>query len=71
MISSRLVVRRYSRPDFSGVQRLERHTFLLGVLVRVEVLDTEKVPAWAAIQSGALGYTDWRSRFAEHIDAGA
>lgn len=62
-------VRRWTRQDFTGIQRLERVTKVLGITVLVRVLDAEDVPSWATIQRACLGYTDWESRiFAQHAD---
>ena len=60
-------IRRWTRRDFTGYQRLERVTKVLGLTVWIRVMDAEDVPSWVAIQRGALGYTDWESRlFAQH-----
>ena len=69
-MASRLVVRRYSVRSLwpaGSFQRLERHHYIGPLRVWVTVVDSEDVPPWAAIQLGALGYTDWVSRFSEHI----
>jgi hypothetical protein len=67
-LSSTMVVkRRNHRTEFSAIQVLLREWRLGGLTVFTEEIDREEVPAWALIQVGALGYTDWRSKFAEHI----
>ena len=61
-------VRRYgNRREFGSLQKLERAWRLFGVCVFRQVIDAEEVPAWAEIQTGALGSTEWRSRFAAYI----
>ena len=68
MMASRIEVRRYRRRgEFGSVQELQRRRYLFGICVCIQKLDSEEVPAWAEIQLGALGYTDWQSKFAEHI----
>lgn len=69
MITTTYCVRRWTRQDFSGVQQLERVTRVFGMTVWVAVIDSEPVPSWAAIQLGALGYTEWKSRlFTQYAD---
>jgi hypothetical protein len=55
-------IRRWTRRDFTGLQKLERVTLLLGVAVFIWEVDREDVPAWATIQQASLGCTDWQSR---------
>ncbi len=69
MITTAYRVRRWTRQDFTGYQVLERVTRILGIAVWVSEVDREDVPSWAAIQSGALGFTDWKSRlFDQYAD---
>lgn len=64
-LNTKIEVRRYgNRREFGSLQKLERAWRLFGVCVFRQVIDTEEVPAWAEIQAGALGSTEWRSRFA-------
>jgi hypothetical protein len=64
VVTSMLVVRFPRDPRrFGGTQYLLRQWRVFGVLVWTQVVDTEEVPAWAEIQLGALGSTDWRSKF--------
>lgn len=62
MIKTTHRVRRWTRNDFSGTQKLERVTWVLGIPVWVAAVDQEEVPIWATIQRAALGYTEWESR---------
>lgn len=62
LITTSYRVRRWTRQDFTGYQVLERVTCVLGLPVRVSKIDREDVPGWVAIQRGALGFTDWKSR---------
>lgn len=48
-------------------QRLVKRWNLFGVCVWKKVLDSERVPAWAVIQEGCLGGTDWRSKFVAYL----
>lgn len=69
MITSALRVRRWRCGNkFESVQVLERVTFWRGITIWVAEVDREVVPTWASIQRGALGYTDWRSKFADIPD---
>lgn len=67
---------RYSRrfPRGSGYceeqgeeQALVKRWKWRGITIWRRVLDREAVPNWASIQMGALGFTTWRSKFAEYI----
>lgn len=72
LIQTRIEVRRYSEPGrwpFGDRQELQRRYFLLGICIWYSVIDVESIPPWAVIQLGALGYTDWVSRFAAYIDS--
>lgn len=53
--------------DWTDTQHLMRELRVLGVRVWSWEVDREEVPAWASAQSACLGFTDWRSKFAEHI----
>jgi len=64
--STKVLFYRY-RKDFGGVQRLVRVWRLFGMKVWTTVIDEEEVPAWADIESGALGSTNWRSKFYDYI----
>lgn len=67
-LTAKMEVRRYgNRREFGSVQKLERAWRLFGVCVFRQIIDTEEVPAWAEIQVGALGSTEWRSRFAAYL----
>jgi len=67
-LKTKMEVRRYgNRREFGSLQKLERTWRLFGVCVFRQIIDTEEVPAWAEIQAGALGSTEWRSRFAAYI----
>ena len=67
-LKTKMEVRRYrNRREYGGLQKLERAWRLFGVCMFRQVIDTEEVPAWAEIQAGALGSTEWRSRFAEYL----
>lgn len=69
--SSKKVVRFSSRTKWAARQVLYQEYRLFGVRVWRTKLDEEEVPAWALIEAGALGSTDWRSKFADVISAGA
>ncbi|MDD5325894.1 MAG: hypothetical protein PHR71_11415 [Polaromonas sp.] len=62
MITRTYRIRRWTRQDFTGLQVLEQVTRVFGFAIKVSEIDREEVPGWAAIQRGALGYTDWKSR---------
>lgn len=67
-LKTKMEVRRYGTPrEYGGHQRLERAWYLMGLCVWRQVIDTEEVPAWAEIQLGALGSTEWRSRFSAYM----
>jgi hypothetical protein len=71
LITHEIFVRRWTnRYTFRGRQQLCRRTRILGIRIWTRVLDTERVPAWATIQLGTIGYTDWESKFAAHIGGG-
>lgn len=62
-------IRRWTRGDFTGFQRLQRVTRILGIPIWIETIDEEDVPSWAFIQKACLGHTDWESRlFRQHAD---
>ena len=61
------VQRRSYRKEFGGFQQLLKEWRLFGVNVWTTEVDREDVPAWAEIQLGALGSTEWRSKFAAYI----
>lgn len=68
MISSTTRVKRYScRNEFGGYQLLLKEWRVCGIKVWSQEIDREEVPGWAEIQLGALGSTDWRSKFASYI----
>lgn len=61
-------VRRYSRRhEFGGYQILLKEWRVCGVKVWSQEIEREEVPGWAEIQLGALGSTDWQSKFASYI----
>lgn len=61
------MLRYTNRHNFDGYQVLVRETRLFGVRIWSREIDREEVPSWASIQRATLGYTDWRSRFAQYI----
>lgn len=62
-------IRRWTFRDFTGIQKLECVTKLLGLTVFVWEVDREDVPSWATIQIATLGSTDWKSRlFSQYAD---
>jgi|JI9StandDraft_2_1071091.scaffolds.fasta_scaffold303453_1 hypothetical protein len=68
ILTASMTVRRWSsRTEFGGIQKLLKEWRLFGIKVWTAVLDEETVPAWAEIEIGALGSTEWRSKFAEFI----
>lgn len=53
--------------DQRKTQSLIKQWLIRGRVIWKRVVDTEEVPMWAVIESGALGYTEWKSKFAEHM----
>lgn len=69
LITTTYRIRRWTRADLTGFQRLQRVTRLLGIPVWIKTIDEEDVPSWAFIQKACLGYSDWKSRlFRQHAD---
>lgn len=70
MLTHKDVVQRYSRRGqwpHGSYQELQRRFYLGRFCVWTRVLDREDIPAWAVIQVGTLGSTDWRSKFAAYL----
>lgn len=53
--------------DHFDRQYLVKEWRLFGFRIFKWTLDTEDVPVYASAQKACLGYTDWRSEFAEYI----
>ena len=62
ILTTRYRVRRWTRQDCSGYQRLEWVVSLFGCPVFFWAIDQEDVPSWAYIQRACLGFTEWESR---------
>ena len=63
------VVRWVSRTDIVDCyQVLLRDTHIFGIRIWSREIDREDIPSWASIQRACLGWTEWRSRFADYID---
>lgn len=81
MISTHISVERYTWTQYSRdcprgsgycedqgqYQLLVKRWKFKGFTIWKKVLDREEVPSHVWISAGALGYTDWRSKFAEYI----
>jgi hypothetical protein len=68
MIKTAIRVKRWTRRnEFGGFQQLLKEWRVFGVKVWTKEIDREDVPGWAEIQLATLGYTEWRSKFAEYI----
>jgi hypothetical protein len=65
IIRSTYRIRRWTFNDFTGLQKLECVTKLLGITVFVSEVDREVVPSWVTIQLATLGSSDWKSRLFE------
>ncbi len=61
------VERRSNRKEFGGYQRLLKEWRVFGVKAWTTEVDRETVPGWAEIQLGALGSTDWKSKFSAYM----
>jgi hypothetical protein len=66
MITTAYRIRRWTRMDLTGFQRLERVTQVFGLTVFVWTVAEEQVPSWATIQKACLGSTDWKSTLHQH-----
>ena len=53
--------------DQRDVQNLIKEWRLWGFRIWTRTVDTEIVPNYAIAQAACLGYTDWKSEFAEYI----
>lgn len=62
------VLRWTHRYTYESRQELWRYTLFLGMPIWCKKLDEEDIPAWALIQMACLGSTDWRSKFAGHME---
>ena len=51
-----------------GTQILYRRYKIFGKCIWKTEIDREEYPAWAAIQAGCLGSTDWKSKFLDIIN---
>lgn len=56
-----------NKHSFEGYQVLYKVWKIFNVKIWFSEVDREDVPGWAYIQYGALGYTDWKSKFQEYF----
>jgi hypothetical protein len=54
-----------SRKKFGGHVVLIRRFKIFGFVILTFEIEREEYPSWAAIQKGALGYTEWTSKLVE------
>lgn len=52
---------------FGQRQVLWKRYRLLGIRIWQKRLGSERIPHWAVIQMASLGFTDWKSSFADYI----
>lgn len=68
ILTSKVRVQRWTRRnEFGGFQQLLRDWFVFGKKVWTTEIDREDVPAWAEIQAACFGWTEWKSKFSEHM----
>jgi hypothetical protein len=61
------VKRGSSKQQFESTQHLMKTVYFLGFPFLYFEIDKEEIPPWALIQLGSLGWTEWVSKFSDHL----